>query len=108
MIIGGSCQRRLLQAGEEGTLSSRSSLFLNNAHLNSDSNGIVGLPEITCIALPLCLSLDCYMPFYNFGYSQSGQPIEWTTTSQVHQQSSLSPVGTPQVGSSDPGSSGNR
>ena len=37
------------------------------------------------------------------GYSQLDQPIEWTTTFQVHQQSSLSPVGTPlQVGSSDP------
>ena len=41
--------RRLLsssQAGEEGTLSSHSSFFKNNAHLNSGSNGIGGLPEL--------------------------------------------------------------
>ena len=45
----GSCQRRLLsslQAGEEGTLSSHSSFFKNNAHLNSGSNGIGGLSEL--------------------------------------------------------------
>jgi len=41
-----SCQRRLLsssQVGEERTLSGNS--FLNDAHLNSGSNGIGNLPE---------------------------------------------------------------
>ena len=64
----GSCQRRLLsrsQAGEEGTLSSHSLFSLNNAHLNSGSNGIGGLPELPRIALPL----DFSRPFYNFGYT---------------------------------------
>ena len=45
----GSCQRRLLsssQEGEEEMLSSHSSFFKNNAHLNSGSNGIGSLPEL--------------------------------------------------------------
>jgi len=48
-----SFQRRLLsnlQAGEERTLSSNSLFFLNDAHLNSSSNGTGGLPEPPHIA----------------------------------------------------------
>ena len=43
-------------------------VFLNNAHLNSGSIGIGGLPELPRIYPPLGFSLGCSMPFYNFGY----------------------------------------